>query len=180
MVDVIRRGMLTGTWRNVAPAIRPPWSGSETHFLSLCTRCDGCIKACESGVLQRGAGGYPAIDFQHGECAFCYACADACSEPLFLPRHTRAWELNVTIGERCLAYRSVECRRCQDSCDTSAITFRPVAGGIWQPKLIQAECSGCGACVASCPVSALTVEYSHGNVLAGLQPDCSGAKPADL
>ncbi|WP_072011961.1 ferredoxin-type protein NapF [Trabulsiella guamensis] len=168
MVDVTRRGMLTGSWRNAVPAIRPPWSGGEADFLARCTRCDRCVEHCETGVLNRGSGGYPTIDFLRGECSFCYACAKACPESLFLPRHTRAWELTITIGERCLAQQSIDCRHCQDSCDASAIVFRPGMRGIWQPELNQQTCNGCGACVTRCPVNAITAEYSHGNALAGL------------
>ncbi|POT59737.1 ferredoxin-type protein NapF [Citrobacter amalonaticus] len=163
MVDLSRRGILTGSWRNASIGIRPPWSGEETHFLRHCTRCDACIQACENAILQRGSGGYPVINFTQNECSFCYACAQACPESLFSPRHTRAWELDFTIGQDCLAYQSVECRRCQDSCEPLAITFRPTLSGIYQPQLDNQACNGCGACAASCPVSAITAEYNHGH-----------------
>ncbi|MDI5424860.1 hypothetical protein MJM99_32805, partial [Salmonella enterica subsp. enterica serovar Kentucky] len=42
-------------------------------------------------------------------------------ESLFLPRHTRAWDLIFTLTENCLARQSVECHRCQDSCEPMAI-----------------------------------------------------------
>lgn len=168
MVDVVRRGLFTRAWRKTSGAIRPPWSLEETQFVTQCVRCNRCVQACETGVLQHGSGGYPAIDFQRGECTFCYACADACPESLFLSRDTRAWEMTVSIEPGCLAYQAVECRRCQDSCDSAAILFRPTTGGIWQPQLQATACSGCGACVASCPVSAIKMEYSHGSALAGM------------
>lgn len=162
MVDLSRRGMLTGSWRNASAGIRPPWSKEDSHFLAHCLRCDVCIQACETDILQRGQGGYPSVNFKHGECSFCYACAEACPESLFLPRHTRAWDLNFTIGENCLAHQSVECHRCQDSCEPMAITFRPTLSGIYQPQLDNQDCNGCGVCVAICPVSAINAEYNHG------------------
>lgn len=161
MVDLSRRGILTGSWRNANRGIRPPWAMEASQFLSQCTRCDACIQACEHDVLQRGPGGYPSVNFQQSECTFCYACAQACPESLFSPRHTRAWDLIFTIGQACLAYQSVECRRCQDSCEPQAILFRPTVSGIYQPQLDNQNCNGCGACVASCPVSAITAEYNH-------------------
>lgn len=104
-IDASRRGILTGRWRKASNGIRPPWSGDESHFLTHCTRCDACINACENNILQRGAGGYPSVNFKNNECSFCYACAQACPESLFLratpgpgicssPSGTRAWRIS--------------------------------------------------------------------------------------
>lgn len=168
MADVTRRGMLTGIWHNAGTAIRPPWSGDQAHFLTQCTRCGDCLQVCASGVLRRGPGGYPVVDFRHGECTFCYACASACGASFFLPRHARTWDLVARIGRGCLAQWSVECRRCQESCEGAAISFQPSQRGIWQPRLEATLCSGCGACVSVCPVSAIEVENGHEESLAGM------------
>ncbi len=100
-IDASRRGILTGRWRKASNGIRPPWSGDESHFLTHCTRCDACINACENNILQRGAGGYPSVNFKNNECSFCYACAQACPESLFSPRHTGPRDLQFTIGDAC-------------------------------------------------------------------------------
>lgn len=163
MVDLSRRGMLTGKWRKASDAIRPPWSGEEHAFLTHCTRCDACVQACENRILERGEGGYPKVNFARGECSFCAACTQVCPESLFLSRLTRAWDLMFSVEAHCLAYQSVECHRCQDSCEPQAITFRPTLSGIYQPQLDNHACYGCGACVASCPVSAIKAEYNHVN-----------------
>ncbi len=63
-IDASRRGILTGRWRKASNGIRPPRSGDESHFLTHCTRCDACINACENNILQRGAGGYPSVNFK--------------------------------------------------------------------------------------------------------------------
>lgn len=168
MVDVVRRGLFTLARRKTSAVIRPPWSPEEAQFVSLCIRCERCIQACETGVLQRGSGGYPVVDFQQGECTFCYSCAQTCPETLFLSHQDSAWAISVSIDQTCLAYQAVECRRCQDRCASAAIAFRPALGGIWLPQLNSPACSGCGACIASCPVSAIKMEYSHGTALAGM------------
>ncbi|ECW4954569.1 ferredoxin-type protein NapF, partial [Salmonella enterica subsp. enterica serovar Enteritidis] len=56
MVDLSRRSMLTGSWRNASNGILPPWARETTYFLAHCLRCDACIQACEADILQRGAG----------------------------------------------------------------------------------------------------------------------------
>jgi ferredoxin-type protein NapF len=63
----------------------------------------------------------------------------------------------------CLAMQGVECRSCQDSCETQAIRFRPRLGGIAQPALEAAACNGCGACVVGCPTSAIAITRSENN-----------------
>ncbi len=139
-----------------------PRSGDESHFLTHCTRCDACINACENNILQRGAGGYPSVNFKNNECSFCYACAQACPRiAIFSAPHQGPGICSSPLGTRALAYQSVECRRCQDSCEPMAIIFRPTLSGIYQPQLNSQLCNGCGACAASCPVSAITAEYLH-------------------
>ena len=86
MVDLSRRGHVDRQLAKRQRRIRPPWSKEDSHFLAHCLRCDACIRACETDILQRGRGGYPSVNFKHGECSFCYACAEACPESLFLPR----------------------------------------------------------------------------------------------
>ncbi|NIF30767.1 ferredoxin-type protein NapF [Enterobacter sp. Cy-643] len=157
MAKLTRRGLLTGGWHSSTPAIRPPWSGDENHFLLDCTRCDSCITACQSRVLRRGHGGYPEIDFSRGECTFCYACADVCPQRLFAPQSAQPWTLTLQLGETCLAWHQVECRSCEDACEPQAIRFIPTLHDVSRPQISSSACHGCGACVAGCPTSAITL-----------------------
>lgn len=98
-------------------------------------------------------GGRVAVDFSGGECTFCGACAEACPEPVFVGPHVMA---NVAaIGGDCLAFAGVACMTCRDACPEQAIAFHPRIGGPFLPDLDKEACTGCGACVAPCPASAI-------------------------
>ncbi|MTD37739.1 ferredoxin-type protein NapF [Erwinia sp. CPCC 100877] len=159
MTQLSRRGLLTG-WRRSTLAIRPPWSGSEAGFIERCTRCGACATACESAIIHSGTGGYPEIDFHNGECTFCYSCAQACPEALFVPRDSAPWSLRVVVGDGCLARQRVDCRSCEDSCEPQALRFMPSRDGVATLQIDASRCTGCGACVAGCLVSALSLRSS--------------------
>jgi ferredoxin-type protein NapF len=67
------------------------------------------------------------------------------------------WSIRASIGEHCLAVQRVECRVCGDQCAPGALKFQPQAGGVSLPVLEAARCTGCGACVATCPTLAISV-----------------------
>lgn len=104
-IDASRRGILTGRWRKASNGIRPPWSGDESHFLTHCTRCDACINACENNILQRGAGGYPSVNFKITSAASVTPARRLAPNRYFLratpgpgicssPSGTRAWRIS--------------------------------------------------------------------------------------
>ncbi len=157
MVDASRRGFFRGRPRPKAET-RPPWALAETRFIDTCTRCNDCLSACPEAIIISGDGGFPSIDFKRGECTFCSACVDAC-KPLALSRvdEQPAWSLKANIAPNCLPHKGVECRSCGDYCDSRAIRFAPRLGGSPLPAIDSELCTGCGACVAPCPVSAITI-----------------------
>lgn len=61
----------------------------------------------------------------------------------------------VAFGESCLAHRQVVCRTCSESCGEGAIRFPLVAGGVAQPTLDAARCTGCAECLVDCPTQAI-------------------------
>lgn len=150
-----RRSFLAGRMKDVVPPLRPPGAIDEAQLVARCTRCDACARACPTGIVVRGAGGYPEVRFDRGACTFCGACAVAC-EPGVLGAALPAWTAKASLGSRCLVHERVLCRACGESCVAGAIRFvavRPPA----VPQLDAELCTGCGACVRACPVSAVAV-----------------------
>ena len=157
MVDASRRGFFRGRPRPKAE-IRPPWALPEASFTDLCTRCNDCLGTCPERIIISGDGGFPAIDFKLGECTFCGDCVTAC-KPLALLRtdNQAAWTHKAFIAACCLPERGVECRTCGDFCLANAIRFSPRLGGSPIPVIDAEKCTGCGACLAPCPVSAISI-----------------------
>lgn len=162
--DLGRRAFLRGSSPRHNPAtIRPPWVLPFSAFIATCTRCDDCIRACPQHIVQRGDGGYPEISFKAGECTFCGQCTDACQAGAFLPDKrtpANAWHLSVSIQPTCLSLNGVVCRTCGEHCDARAIRFQLQTRAVAVPHIQQASCTGCGACVGVCPVSAIAITPS--------------------
>lgn len=150
-----RRQLLTGRIAKPAPEFRPPWA-VEARLDALCTRCGDCARACGEGIIDM-SGGLPRIRFGGRECTFCGDCASACTVGVFADGTERPWPVTVELGADCLLHAGIACRVCTDACDTAALRFdlrvRPV-GAI----TINAEaCTGCAACLPSCPTASLTL-----------------------
>lgn len=142
----------------IAVAFRPPWAKPEPDFATACTRCDACVAACPPQVLVRGDDGVPRFDAQAGECTFCGDCMAACDSNAFLPTLDPPWTLSARVADTCLSAHGVVCASCRDACPASAIRVPPAARGA---AVIDLDaCTGCGACVAPCPVDALSLHHS--------------------
>lgn len=154
-----RRRLFT---RRTREPVRPPWA-RLAHFTELCTRCDRCRDACPEGILARGDGGFPEVDFRLGECTFCHACAEACPvEGLFASPQLAPWTVQARIGDGCLARAGVYCESCRDGCGPRAIQFVLALRTVPRPRVDPSACTGCGACVASCPAGAISIGEAHG------------------
>jgi ferredoxin-type protein NapF len=155
-----RAQFLRGDFSGRSAPIRPPWSLAEDAFVEDCTRCGDCIRACPQQILDKGRGGFPQVDFSRGECLFCGECVQVCTPGALAGWSPQAdsdtaWSVRARIADRCLARQGVECRSCGDACETAAIRFRLVAGGVSQPLMDVTACTGCGACYSVCPVQAI-------------------------
>jgi len=163
VVDARRRLLLRGRVaragaRTVPTPLRPPWALDEDRFARACTRCNACVAACSQRLITVGDGGYPEVRFDERGCTFCGDCVSTCA-PAALHRAPGAipWDQVARIGDACLAQRRVECRICGDACQPGAIRFVPKRGGVAQPTIDDKNCTGCGDCVAPCPVMAIAV-----------------------
>ncbi|MER2605990.1 MAG: ferredoxin-type protein NapF [Siculibacillus sp.] len=158
-VALARRDLFRG---RIAPAqkahgLRPPTAIPETRFTDLCDGCAACAPACPETVIRLDADRRPVLRFEHGECTFCGACADVCRPGALAREGIRPWTAVATISGKCLAVGGVHCRTCGDACPHSALKFAPRVDGRWLPAVLDETCTGCGACVAGCPVDAVSV-----------------------
>lgn len=154
MGSLSRRDFMRGRTR-IVPRVLPP--GFLGHRPDVCSNCRLCIDHCPTSILVLAEDGGPAVDFNQGECTLCGECRSACphAEDLFDARF--AFPHHVRIEAGCLTHQGVDCQACRDHCPTNAIRFRPRIGGPFQPDVDVEACNGCGACIAVCPVNAVSV-----------------------
>ena len=102
----------------------------------------------------------PVINFDKGECLFCGDCLEACVPKALLKIDDQSpWMLKAIIDpSKCLAFKSVECRACEDPCESRAIKFITKAGCVSKPVFNLSDCNGCGACFSVCPSTAINLK----------------------
>ncbi len=64
----------------------------------------------------------------------------------------------AVVAGGCLAVRGVTCCTCADPCQPRALRVRPMLGGRAMPMIDVTTCTGCGDCLAVCPVGALSLQ----------------------
>ena len=149
-----RRALLRGRIR-AATFARPPGALAPMLFEEACTQCGDCARACPDGLLLRDGEGFPVFDPREGGCSFCGACTAACTTGALRAGQAFGWR--ATASDGCLSSLGTGCRICEDHCDAGAIRFRPMPGGRARPGFDPDTCTGCGACVAPCPVGAIAL-----------------------
>jgi len=153
-----KRNFLLGR-ASVHKTIRPPWSVNEELFIERCTRCGECIKECPNNVIAVADGGFPKLDFSAAGCDFCEVCVDVC-KPRALSKDTQPpLNLLAIIDSSCFSERGVICRSCGEVCDSRAIHFKLVVGGITHVMIDFNSCNGCGECVSICPAHSITMKH---------------------
>jgi ferredoxin-type protein NapF len=161
--SISRAQFLRGDWRGEQLPIRPPRALPEPDFSDLCDGCGECVSACNENILRLTHRKLPLLDFALGACTFCADCAAACPTGALNPGgdgQVPAWTLRARISSACLAQRGTYCVRCVEECEHGAITALPAVGGRTKMRVNSAHCTGCGACVAHCPVDAVRMEHA--------------------
>ena len=162
-IDLARRGFFRigkGEKRLDKSAFKLPWLKSVDHFLNKCTQCGACAEHCPEQIITKGSGGYPTVDFSLGECTFCQQCTQHCPEQLFDTEQAQPWQLIPVLQDNCFAQQNIMCQSCADVCDSQAIHFQYLDSSIPKPVLDSDACTGCGACVSSCPAKAIDVQVA--------------------
>ena len=155
--------------------LRPPGAVEESQFISLCTRCDECIKVCPYQCIRYADSdsglGTPVIVAREAACRLCsdFPCIKACKDGALRPVDTiRGVKIGIAVidKERCLDYAEENfslCQQCYRQCplrDEALYLnddFRPV---------IKAErCVGCGICENICqtvnPPATIKITPAH-------------------
>jgi len=155
-----RAEFIKGDLKGRSRPLRPPWALPEMVFRSLCNSCGDCIEKCPTGIIEFGRGRIPLLNFDKGECLFCGDCLQVCATGALLEVEGQApWLINAAIdATKCLAFKGVECRSCEDPCESRAIKMLASIGGVSRPVLDASLCNGCGACYALCPVNAIEMK----------------------
>lgn len=171
-------GALAGLFIHNRPApgavlqLRPPGALEESQFRSVCTRCGNCVKACPTSIIHSSLHSNdwlgaltPVVRFQQSYCLpECTRCGEVCPSGA-ISAFTREQKKRCVIGvarihlENCLLVHLRECDRCKAFCDYDAIAIESSDDGLFtQPKVIQEQCVGCGACQIVCPAECIEIE----------------------
>ncbi len=138
--------------------LRPPGAVEEAEFLSVCTRCDECIKACPAKAIKRYQGlmdvavGTPVIIPRENPCVLCNGllCIAACKEGALKPReHADKVKMGIArINQsRCLAWGGQDCQLCYIKCPLRGDAIYQEDG---KPVINEEKCVGCGVCEYAC------------------------------
>jgi polyferredoxin len=139
--------------------LRPP-GAQGADFLTKCIRCGQCIASCPNSALRPAVleGGWdalwtPVLDPMHGYCGYdCNTCGQVCPSGAIRSLAVEQ-KRQAVIGIAEVDYEHcVRCMDCLEQCPYECFEEVEVEGlrGVF-PRVIHADCVGCGLCVCICP-----------------------------
>ncbi|MDD3146627.1 MAG: 4Fe-4S binding protein [Candidatus Riflebacteria bacterium] len=143
--------------------VRPPGAFPESEFLEKCARCGNCVRACPFFALKPVTManqfdiGTPSLRCYEGWCRFCdgFPCVEACKTgALSLANHEKLKKIATAqlIAGNCLRSEGQDCQECLVRCRQTKFTGALIITDEQKVPRINPElCSGCGACLNSCP-----------------------------
>lgn len=163
--------------------LRPPGALDEFAFLTACTRCDKCVRACPENAIRKAgpnmglALNTPYLDPRSIPCFLCtkLPCVVECEDGALLwpertladgtaiegPKAVRMGTAKVK-SNLCVTWDTLDrearaCRACVDRCPYPEEAIRidkPEAGETaGHPVVVPEVCTGCGLCVFACPTA---------------------------
>lgn len=183
-VNLNRRGLLFGLLpkamdaavdsidRRLTHYLRPPGALSEAEFLTHCTRCDACAKACPHFAIftltkEAGLAAHtPIMAPDEKACHMCsdFPCITACEpKALILLEDAPPKPLGyVSINkDTCFTFRGPECGACAGLCPTPVQALKIFLN---KPKVDASLCIGCGLCIEACPTTPSSILFHEGEV----------------
>ena len=137
----------------------PPWH-QGLPLADHCLDCPHpCIDACEPGIISlhpadHEQAGLPYLDFSTSGCTYCQACVAACPIEIDTAAASRPVIGTAQLNRNtCIAWDDVICMSCFGRCDYQAISTEYQR----RARVDTGRCTGCGMCVAVCPVNALRI-----------------------
>ncbi|MCK3658396.1 ferredoxin-type protein NapF [Pasteurellaceae bacterium Pebbles2] len=158
--SISRRGLFRGVLgsaektfsvKSVRSVPRPPFAAKEELFLTACTGCGDCVKACELGLIQL-ENQKAILDLSYASCTLCGKCAEHCSTNALHLAFNADTELRPQFNSNCLYHRQQPCTDCQQACPQQAISANL--------SVDNERCNGCGECQLACFMSAIQLNLT--------------------
>ncbi len=139
------------------PWLRPPGARPEQEFLSACSRCGECVRACpveciridETGINGNGA---PFINVEAMPSVLCEGlnCMHICPTGALVPTAKQDIDMGTAEWQELLCWRThgQECTTCIDTCPVGTDALELLDGKV---HVKDAGCTGCGVCQYRCP-----------------------------
>lgn len=141
--------------------LRPPGAVGEAIFLSLCTLCDECIKACPQECIKRAEKGLdtktgtPIIVPKEAPCRLCtdLPCISACKDGALRPvEDLKKVKIGAAVIDRtrCLDYAEEQFSLCQQCYRLCPFPNEAIYLEDSRPVIRGEKCVGCGICENVC------------------------------